>query len=132
MTAFDVEVYFDGACPLCTREIRMLQRLDRKKQRIRFTDIAAPDFDAASTGFTMEELMAEIRGRLPNGEKIAGVEVFRQLYSAVGFGPIVAATRLIGIRSLLDLGYRTFAKNRLKWTGRCELDAEGRPTASCT
>ncbi len=36
--AFAVEVFFDGECPLCMREIRMLRRLDRK-DRIRFTDI---------------------------------------------------------------------------------------------
>ena len=129
-TPFAVEVFFDGACPLCMREIRMLQRRDRKA-RIRFTDIAAPDFDPAVTGLTMAELMSEIRGRLPNGERIAGVEVFRQLYAAVGFGPLVAATRLAGIRTLLDVGYRVFAKNRLKWTGRCELAAHGQPTAEC-
>ena len=32
----DVEVFYDGDCPLCTREIRLLRRLDRRG-RIRFT-----------------------------------------------------------------------------------------------
>lgn len=36
---FDIEVFYDGACPLCMREIRMLQGRDRR-QRIRFVDIA--------------------------------------------------------------------------------------------
>jgi predicted DCC family thiol-disulfide oxidoreductase YuxK len=117
-----VEVYFDGDCPLCMREIRMLQRLDRKA-RIRFTDIAARDFDPASTGMSMTDLMARIHGRLlPSGEHIEGVEVFRRLYEAVGLGPVVAATRLWGVRQLLDAGYRTFAANRLRLTGRCEPD----------
>lgn len=48
-----------------------------------------------------------------------GVEVFRRLYAAVGFGPLAALTRLPGVAQLLDLGYRWFAKNRLRLTGRC-------------
>lgn len=113
------EVFFDGDCPLCVREIRMLQRLDRRS-RVRFTDIARADFDARPTGRTWDELMARIHGRLPNGELVEGVEVFRRLYTAVGFGPVVALTRLPGVRHLLDVAYRFFAKNRLRLTGRCE------------
>lgn len=118
---FDIEVFFDGDCPLCLKEIQMLQRMDRK-ERIRFTDIAAPDFQASSVGLSWETLMDRIHGRLPDGTLIEGVEVFRQLYGAVGFGPLVTLTRLRGISALLDLGYRTFAKNRLKLTGRCTND----------
>ena len=40
------EVFYDGECPLCMREIRMLRRMDRRG-RIRFTDIAAPGLDAS-------------------------------------------------------------------------------------
>lgn len=119
MSECEVEVFFDGDCPLCMREIRMLQKLDRK-QRIRFTDIAASDFDAAALGADFGSLMAQIHGRLPSGEWITGVEVFRRLYSAVGLSPLVALTRLPGLRQGLDFAYERFAKNRLKWTGRCD------------
>ena len=119
---FEIEVFFDGACPLCMREIRMLQRRDRR-QRIRFVDIAADGFDAASIGLPWETLMDRIHGRLPDGTLVEGVEVFRRLYAAVGFAPLVALTRLPGIRQLLDVAYRTFAKNRLRLTGRCVDDS---------
>ena len=36
---WDIEVFHDGGCPLCNREIEMLRRLDTKG-RIKFTDIA--------------------------------------------------------------------------------------------
>ena len=120
-----VEVFYDGLCPLCLKEIKMLQWMDRKRGRIRFTDIAAQDFDAAALGTTFEDLMDRIHGRLPNGEWIEGVEVFRQLYGAVGFGLVVWLTRVPGIRHALDWAYRIFAKNRLKWTGRCVTDESG-------
>lgn len=117
-----VEVFFDGACPLCVREIGMIRRRDRH-QRIQFTDIAAPAFSAEQLGVTQDALMARIHGRLPDGTWIEGVEVFRRLYSAVGFGPLVAVTRLPGISHLLDAGYRVFARNRLKFTGRCTAES---------
>jgi predicted DCC family thiol-disulfide oxidoreductase YuxK len=112
------EVFHDGACPLCAREVAVLRRLNRRG-RILFTDIADPAFAPSSVGRTQEELMAKIHGRLPSGDLVEGVEVFRQLYTAVGFGPLVSLTRLPGVRHALDVGYRLFAKNRLRLTGRC-------------
>jgi predicted DCC family thiol-disulfide oxidoreductase YuxK len=116
---WDVEVFFDGDCPLCVHEIGMLRWMDRR-ERIRFTDISDGTFDPQLIDKTMSELMAEIHGRLPNGEMIVGVEVFRRLYAAVGLGPLVALTRLPLISHGLDLGYRIFARNRLRFTGRCQ------------
>lgn len=121
---FRVEVFFDGDCPLCVREIALLRKLDRHS-RIRFTDIATAAFDPTDTGLSWHDLMDRIHGRLPDGSMIEGVEVFRQLYSAVGFGPLVALTRLPGISHLMDLGYHLFAKNRLKLTGRCVKGVNG-------
>jgi len=104
------------------REINMLRRMD-KRQRIRFTDIAAADFNAAATGKTFARLMAEIHGRLPDGRWLIGVEVFRRLYGVVGLGWLVAPTSWPGIRQVADFGYRLFAQNRLRLTGRCLPDA---------
>ncbi len=114
-----VEVFYDGECPLCVQEIRLLKWLDRK-QRIEFTDIAANNFDVNAYDLTMEQFMGEIQGRLPDGSWITGVEVFRRLYSAVGLGFVVWLTRVPGISHLLDVGYRFFARYRLRLTGRCE------------
>lgn len=116
--SFEIEVFYDGACPLCTREIELIRRRDRAA-RIRFTDIAGAGFDAASIGVPWPALMARIHGRLPDGTILQGVEVFRRLYAAVGFRKLAAATRLPGVTQLLDFSYTLFAKNRLKFTGRC-------------
>ena len=140
---FVFEVFFDGDCPLCRREIAFLQRLDRRRNAIRFTDIAARGFDPAEHGLgslRRADLMARIHGRAADGQVVEGVEVFRRLYAAVGFGPLVAVTRLRPIAALLDAGYRWFAANRLSLTGRCDGDAcllreapasETLPASSC-
>ncbi len=118
--SLEIEVFFDGDCPLCRREIGMLKWMDRKS-RIRATDVAAEDFDAkAVVGRSQDELMAEIHGRLPNGDLITGVEVFRRLYGAVGFRWLLWITRLPVISQVLNWGYGVFARNRLRWTGRRE------------
>ena len=117
MENWSVEVFFDGECPLCVREIGMLRRMDRRGD-IRFTDITAPEFDATSFGRTQAEFMASIQGRTADGRWMEGVEVFRHLYTSVGFGWLVKLTRFRPLASFLDVAYAWFAKRRLKWTGR--------------
>jgi predicted DCC family thiol-disulfide oxidoreductase YuxK len=120
------EVFFDGECPLCRREIAFLRRLDRRRNAIRFSDIAARGFDPREHGLTLtrDDLMARIHGRTADGHVVEGVEVFRHLYAAVGFGPLVALTRFRPIAALLDAAYRWFAANRLALTGRPGADGE--------
>ena len=93
VSPYEFEVFFDGGCPLCVREIGMLKRWDRRG-KIRFTDIDSKDFNAELVGKSYDELMKQIYGRLPDGTWIRGVEVFRRLYTAVGFGPIVFLSRM--------------------------------------
>ena len=127
-TDFDIEVFFDGDCPLCLREVNLLRKLDKESQRIRFTDIQAADFVPASVGLTFPDLMRRIHGRLPTGELVEGAEVFRRLYAAVGFRRAVAVSRWPGVSQLVDAGYSLFAKNRLRLTGRCTDDVCAAPS----
>lgn len=114
----EIEMYYDGACPLCLRETRLLRRFDRNRN-IGFVNIAAADFDASAVGKTYDELMSEMHGRLPDGSWVTGVEAFRRFYAAAGFGRAVRLTRLPGLSWLLDRGYQLFARYRLQLTGRC-------------
>jgi predicted DCC family thiol-disulfide oxidoreductase YuxK len=118
-SATEIEVFYDGGCPLCRREMALLRRWDRHG-KIQFTDIDAPAFSAEAVGRAHQDLMARIQGRLPDGRWIEGVEVFRRLYTAVGFRWLAAMSRWPGISQILDVGYRLFAKNRLRLTGRCD------------
>jgi predicted DCC family thiol-disulfide oxidoreductase YuxK len=123
---WQIRVLYDGGCPLCSREIRFLERRDRGSGRIQFEDIARPNFDPAVYGLDAGQLMARIHGVLPDGSVVEGVEVFRRAYAAVGMGWLVAPTRWPGLRRLADLAYRIFARNRLRWTGRESACEAGR------
>lgn len=128
MNDYEVEMFHDGDCSLCAREVRWFKRLDRRS-RIRFVDIAAEDYDAEAIDVPWDQLMARIHARLPDGTIIEGVEVFRRLYAAVGLGWLVALTRLPGASHLLDAAYHVFAKNRLRLTRRCADGACELPTS---
>ena len=129
-TDYEMEVFYDGGCPLCRREISMLRRRDQGR-RVRFTDIDAADFFPESLGRTHEELMARLHGRLPDGTWIWGVEVFRRLYAAAGFRRLVRLSRWPVVSQLLEIAYRVFARNRLRLTGRCSAEVcKTRPTTT--
>ena len=129
---WEIRVFYDGECPLCAREVRLLERLDRGRQRIAFEDIARSGFEAGHYGLTQRALMDRIHAALPDGRIVEGVEVFRRAYAAVGLGWLLAPTRWPGVRQLSEAAYRFFARNRLRLTGRtsacetgsCGVDAE--------
>ena len=105
----------------------MLRKLDRNAA-IEFTDIAAPDFDATELGIERERLDERIHARLPDGQILSGVEVFRRIYALVGYGGLARLSRLPGLSHALEGAYSVFARNRLRLTGRCG----DRPSCSAT
>lgn len=120
----ELELFFDGGCPLCRREVAMLRRWD-KRAAIRFTDIDSPDFCSADCDKTHAELMSQMHARAADGTWLRGMEVFRRLYAIVGFKRLVWLSRLPGLAQLLNGGYALFAKNRLRLTGRCSAETCG-------
>lgn len=119
-------ILIDGECPLCRHEARLLQRLDRGRGLLALTDIAAPGFDAASIGRTFEDVMGSIHGVTEDGRVVSGMEVFRRAYGAVGLGWVLAPTGWPVLRPIFDRMYRWFAANRLRFTGRGGVCADGR------
>jgi predicted DCC family thiol-disulfide oxidoreductase YuxK len=124
--AWRIKLLYDGDCPLCGREVAFLRRRDRAG-RIALEDIADPRFDPARYGLEREAVMARMHGVLPDGRVVEGMEVFRRAYAAVGLGWLMAPTGWPGLRALFDRAYEIFARNRLRWTGRCEDGSCARP-----
>lgn len=112
-----LNVYFDGACPLCRREISWLKTFN--SPTLHFIDISTNDF-VPPGNFSRETLMGQIHAIEESGALYTGVEVFRQIYSRVGLGWLVAPTAWPGLKWLFDRAYVWFAKNRLRITGRSD------------
>jgi len=122
-SGWQIKLLHDGLCPVCSREVRMMRRLDRHG-RVAFEDIADPAFDPTRYGLTMPQVIGAMHAVLPDGRIITGMEVFRRAYRCLGFGWLVAPTGWPVLRRIFDALYRAFARvrPRLSRFSGCESD----------
>jgi predicted DCC family thiol-disulfide oxidoreductase YuxK len=117
-----VQVFYDGACPLCSREVRHYRKRDREG-RIDWIDIARPDFRPEDFGLDLQRLQQVMHARLPDGRVVTQVGAFVKIWEALPWSPFTGLLRLIlkipGMLALANLFYRAFARNRYRLTGRC-------------
>ena len=107
----ELTVYFDGACPLCVREIALLRRLDRRG-RIAFEDVADPGAPV-SCPIDRRLLLARFHARLPGGEVVSGARAFTEAYARLpGFGFVGSLGRFGPTRAVLDALYTAFLRVR--------------------
>lgn len=123
----DLTLLYDGGCPLCVREVRFLQRRDRRLHgdhpRIACIDIDARDYEpAAHHNISYREAMGRIHAITADGAVLRDVAVFRQAYSLIGLGWVYAPTRWPLLGPLADRAYDLWARWRLRLTGRPDLD----------
>jgi predicted DCC family thiol-disulfide oxidoreductase YuxK len=117
-----IKLLYDGACPLCVREVNFLKSKDGDRGLINFVDIAADDYGSAdNAGIDFETAMGRIHAVLPDGEIVQNVEVFRQTYDILGIGWIYAITKISVVGRLADALYGVWADYRLLLTGRANL-----------
>ena len=114
---YPLTVFFDGECPICNHEIGVMKWLNRRN-RLDFIDFADSGYDANLTGLPRTELGHVIHARWADGSTIVGVDVFRAMWTAVGFGLLARLSRIAFVDRLLIKGYEWFAVHRLWLTGR--------------
>jgi predicted DCC family thiol-disulfide oxidoreductase YuxK len=116
-----LQVFYDGACPLCRREAAHYQKRDRDG-RILWIDIARPDFHAAAFGLDPVRVQQVMHARDPDGHIYTELRAFVKIWECLpGFLPFLLRT-LFKIPGTLLVGgvlYRAFARNRYRLTGRC-------------
>ncbi|SDO99251.1 Predicted thiol-disulfide oxidoreductase YuxK, DCC family [Pseudomonas arsenicoxydans] len=109
-------LYFDGQCPLCAREIKILNR-HAAESRLLFIDISSGEFDAKALGFTFEQMQSTLHARFADGRWVTGLDATLWSWRAAGLGFWAAPLTWRAIRPLLALGYRLFCRLRphLAW-----------------
>ena len=112
-----LKVFYDGACPLCRREIDWI-RQKTGEGTVCYIDTASPDFESRSEYQFYQHDTDLMQALLPGNQKIYGVEVFRQLYKQAGLGWLLAPTAWPILKPCFDLAYRIFAKYRKQLPGR--------------
>ncbi|MCK5933814.1 MAG: DUF393 domain-containing protein [Fulvimarina manganoxydans] len=102
-------VWYDGACPLCLREIALMRRLDRRGA-IRFVNLE--QVEPAACPLDKGELLARFHAE-ENGKVMSGAEAFAAVWRAI---PLLRPLGLVfrGPRALdlLDRLYRAFLRAR--------------------
>jgi predicted DCC family thiol-disulfide oxidoreductase YuxK len=74
-------VYFDGLCPLCSREIKFY-RSKASATKIDWQDITEPGFDPDSHGLDKVKIHQSFHVKTKDGKVIAGVEAFISIVSS--------------------------------------------------
>ena len=121
--SWQVNLLYDGDCPLCVREVNFLRKKDNGRGIVKFTDIADLNYSAKDNGgVDFETAMGRIHAVLADGTVVKNVEVFQKTYDALGIGWIYAATKWPVIGPLVDMVYELWADKRLALTGRPSLE----------
>ncbi len=111
------KVFYDGACPLCRRELAWIQRHDQHAC-IEPIDIAADGFRATDHGLDAGQVHAVMHVITPEGQVLRGPAAFRVIYRAIGRGWMAAWTGWPLVKPMINRLYRLFADNRHRLTGR--------------
>ena len=121
---YPLTVYYDGSCPVCSREIDRYRTLSQS-DRLHFVDISAASFDAVALGLDPSALMKAMHARDAGGRLYLGVEAFRALWLGLPRLRYRYLSQLLGLpvlHLLAVFGYRIFARWRHWLPRRCSRD----------
>ncbi len=111
-------LYYDGACPLCRREIAVVRRL---ASRIDFVDVHTLSEDQLPAGTSRPDLLRDLHFRHPDGQLETGLEANVALWQATPLGWFWSVLRLPLIRPVARRVYRRWADRRYERMGYCAL-----------
>lgn len=101
---------YDGSCPICVWEQKILMRRNRRGL-LGFIDIQSPEFNPSDYGFSMEALMGRLHGLTADGRVLVGVETLIAAYRAVGWWWVYLPISLLP-RAVANRAYGWFADHR--------------------
>ena len=107
----EITVFYDGACPLCRREIAVYRRRDAGSQ-IGWRNLS--DCSAASlpAGLSRDDALARFHVVRRNGELLSGAAAFAEMWAHTpGFRLLGRLARRPVVRRGLDAIYEVF----LRW-----------------
>ena len=134
--ALPLTVLYDGACPLCRREIGVYRGLQplQADAPVWFADVsdaALPLPSALPPGTTREQLLTRFHVRGRDGQLLSGAQAFLALWAALpGWRWLALTGRLPGAAWVMERGYRLFLRWRpmlQRWAIRLDQPDLDRP-----
>ena len=103
-----ITVFYDGQCPLCSREIGFYQR-QGGSEAINWVDVTKVNLDDLPSGLTREDALARFHVVTEKGQLVSGGEAFSSLWlSLPAFNWAGRLFSLSFFASFLEVGYRIF------------------------
>jgi ubiquinone biosynthesis monooxygenase Coq7 len=119
-------VYYDGACPLCRREIDFY-RTRKTDVPISWVDVSGVEVESLGADLTRDEALTRFHVRLPDGRLVRGARGFGELWAVTrGFRWLGSLATTRAVLPVLELAYRAFLPLRPALQGllkRIEVDA---------
>jgi predicted DCC family thiol-disulfide oxidoreductase YuxK len=101
-------VFFDGSCPICTKEIDFY-RTRNGAEFLSWIDVSDKDADIASTNRSRQELLARFHVMRTDGKLISGGKAFAELWASLpGFTLFGKIFQIPGFSYIIDIGYDFF------------------------
>lgn len=105
-------VYFDGACPICRREIAWYQGR-RSRGPIEWVDVNACDGERVAPDLSVSAALGRFHVRLPDGRLVHGGRAFAELWIRLpGLRWLGGACRARALAPALEAGYGAFLRVR--------------------
>ncbi len=102
------DVYFDGSCPLCRREIDFYRR-QTGADAINWVDVSAADYAGGEGTPEPETAMKRFHVKRADGTLVSGGAAFAELWAALpALRPIGILFRYPPFSWAIALGYRLF------------------------
>ena len=114
----NLKLLYDGECPICKREICILQKKDSQNE-INFVDISSKEFSSFdNNNIDYDTAMSQIHAIEGKGNLLVGIPAFAAVYARCQLLVTSTLLRIPFIKGVLKPFYKLFAKKRLWITGR--------------
>lgn len=111
MNNHKLQVFYDGQCILCSKEIDFYKSKP-KHELVEWIDIAQPAFKAEDFGLDPDRVHARFHA-IENRQIFEGVDAFQKIWKTLGiFSALNWSAENKALRPLLNFGYDLFVKAR--------------------
>jgi len=101
-------VFFDGACPLCRKEIDFYRKKDRVGE-IDWIDVSRCESGILGSDLTREDALRRFHVRSSSGELLSGGRAFAEVWRSLpGFRWLGRTAQNQLISGILEIAYRSF------------------------
>lgn len=110
------DIYFDGGCPLCRREVSLYRRRLRGAEGARWRDLSC---EAPPEGLTREAALARLHVRRRDGAMVSGFRAFIAIWRLdPRLAPLARTLDRAPFAMLGEAAYRLFLRVRFLWRRR--------------